>query len=168
MSYNKIENKLITYDISSELLKNFGTEPPIVVCLGSNKVLSDMVGVFVAEFLKKRNVNILVFGGLNRCLNKVDAKYLSNKIDASRLLFVDSGLLEKENTIAVSNVLKLNNGRVINSTSLIAGTIKKENGKICLAKTTFDEVLHFSNIIADSICEYLSYVEILKKRKIHN
>ena len=54
--YIDINSKLNTYDISSILLKNFGTQKPIIVCVGSDKVLSDMTGVFVAEILKKRNM----------------------------------------------------------------------------------------------------------------
>lgn len=167
MSYNEIENKLAVYDISSQLLKNFGTEPPIVVCVGSDKVLSDMVGVFVAEKLKKCNANIVVFGGFNRCFNKSDAKYLSNKIDVSRLLFVDSGLLETDGVIAVSPVFRLNNGLTINSTSIIAGTIKKQGKKICLAKTKFAEIEKYAQIIADSICDYLCYVQMLNRSENH-
>ena len=165
MSYYKLENALLTYDISSEILKNFGTEPPVVVCLGSDRVLSDMVGVLVADLLKQRNVNIFVFGGSNRCFNKQNAKYIAKRIDPSRLLFVDSGLLQQKNSIAVMPYLILNDGTKINSTSIIAGTIQKENGRVCLAKLAYADLKKYAIAIADSICEYLAYVEILKNKK---
>ena len=50
--YN-VESKTICHDLSSDILKTYGKNLPIIVCLGTDRVLSDMVGIFVAEILKK-------------------------------------------------------------------------------------------------------------------
>ena len=161
--YYNLDNKLTSCDIASELLRNFGKEKPIIVCLGSSKVLSDMVGVFVADILKQRNVDAIVFGGNKRNVNKSMCKLLSKYIDSSRLLFVDSAV-SKKNSILVSQYLLMNNGEKLNSLSIIAGTICKTKNRYNLACTDFSTIKKYSNTIADGICEYFSYVDLLNNK----
>ena len=163
MSYFNVDDKLAPNDISCDILKNYGREKPVLICLGTSKVLADMVGVFVADILKERGADIFIFGGSKRNIDKQMAKYISKQFDATRLLFVDSGILASGDKIAMSPILKLNNGGVIKSTSIIAGTVQMQNGKINLTSKTLNEVLHFAQVIADGICDYLSYLELLEK-----
>lgn len=159
--YFDINSNLITYDISSMLLSYFGTEKPIVVCVGCDKVLSDMVGVLVGDILKKRNVQTIVFGGSKRNVNKSVCKFLSTYIDVSRLLFVDSGALCDDNKILLSPFLLTNDGSKISSLSLVAGTIKRTENKYLLATKSYSSIKKYAGIIADAICEYFSYVDLL-------
>ena len=80
--YLDYRNKLTTYDLASILLKKFQNKFPIIVCLGSNYVLSDMVAVFVADFLKARKLPFIVFGGTQHDVNKNIAKLLYKKTDS--------------------------------------------------------------------------------------
>lgn len=161
MSYFNVNDALTANDISCEILKKYGKEAPILVCLGSSKVVSDMAGVLVADILKNRRANIIVFGGSKRNMDKTQAKYIAKYIDTSRLLFIDSGLLSSENKIAVSPVLKLNDGSVVSSNSIIAGTVQMKDNEIKLASITLNEVLNYAKVIADGVCDYLSYLELL-------
>ncbi len=162
MNYYNIENKLIELDISSQLLKHFGKEPPIIVCLGSSKVLADMVGVFVADELRKQGVKTIVFGGEKRNVTNSMAKILAKSVDKSRLLFVDSGVLKNDNSIMIAESLTMNDGHKIDAFSIVAGTIFVENNKLNFAKKEFREIKNFAKIITNSVLSYFSYLEILK------
>lgn len=163
--YIDINSKLNTYDISSILLKNFGTQKPIIVCVGSDKVLSDMTGVFVAEILKKRNIDAFVFGGTKRTVNTKICKFLAKYINYSNLLFVDSGVLQRDNSILVSPYFLCNDGTKIDALSIIAGTICKNQNKILLASQSYLSIKKYAQIIADSICEFFSYIDFLSLQK---
>ena len=165
MSYIDTNSKMAVFDISSHILKSFGKEVPIIVCVGSDKILSDMVGTFVADILKERNIPAVVFGGNNRVITKNDAKYLSKYFDVSRLLFVDSGLLKSDNKIAISPYFLLNDGTKIGATSIVAGTIGFENDKLRLAEVSYHTIKKYANIIADSVCDYIFYVELLNSHR---
>ena len=159
--YFDINSRLITYDISSLLLKYYGLEKPIIICVGSDKVLADMVGVFVADILKNRGIDTIVFGGSRRNIDNNVCKYLSNHIDNSRILIVDSGLLMAENKVLLSPDFTCNDGSKISALSLIAGTIKMDNNKLLLANKSYNQIKKYVEIIADSICEYFSFVDLL-------
>lgn len=83
------------YDIANCLNQRFLGKVPIVVCLGSDKILSDMVGVFVAEILKKANVKTLVFGGFDRPILSSQVEFIKNKYKKNDFLFVDSGAISQ-------------------------------------------------------------------------
>lgn len=159
--YIDLNSKLKTYDISSILLKNFGTNKPIIICVGSDKVLSDMTGVFVADILKIRNIDAYVFGGTKRTINTKVCKFLAKYINHSNILFVDSGVLQRDNSILVSPYFLCNDGTKIDAVSIIAGTISKSNGKILLATSSYLTIKKYAETIADSICEFFSYIDLL-------
>lgn len=159
--YIDINSRLNTYDISSILLKNYGTNKPVIVCVGSDKVLSDMTGVFVADILKKRNIDAFVFGGTKRAVNIKICKFLARYIDHSNILFVDSGVLQKENSILVSPYFLCNDGTKIDALSIIAGTVDCRQDKILLANKSYLSIKKYAQIISDSICEYFSFVDLL-------
>ena len=158
--YYDIHNRLISLDISSLLMKVFSKKPPIIVCLGSDKVLSDMVGVFVADYLKLYNIKTFILGGTMQNANKNVAKLLA-KYTNHNLLFIDSGALCKDNTIMFSNKTKLNDGSLLNYPSITCSTIKIQSGKILLANVSYSKVLKYSKIVAQSIRDYFSYLDIL-------
>ena len=165
-NYFSIDSKTTIYDLSANLLKHFGTNRPIVICLGSNKVLGDMAGVFVADILKSRGLDTYVLGG---AINPVDnniLKFLSKSIKTKNVLIVDCGVLFQKRCVAFQNYITLNDGTRLNFPSIICGTIQKQNGIVQLAKTNFLDVLKFSHIIADSICDYFYYVDILKNKNL--
>ena len=156
-------SKLATYDISSILFKHFGTQKPVIICVGSDKVLSDITGVFVADMLKSRNIDAFVFGGSNRIVNINICKVLAQKFHLSKVLFIDSGFLEKEGKILVLPYFLCNDGTQIDALSIIAGTIKKERNRFLLASQSYLSIKKYAEIIADSICEYFAYVDLCQK-----
>ena len=160
-TYIDINSKFSTYEISSILLKNFGRQKPIIVCVGSDKVLSDITGVFVADILKKRHIDTVVFGGSKRTVNTKICKYLAKYIDLSKILFVDSGALYESEKILVSPYFLCNDGTKIEALSIIAGTIDRTKNKFLLANKSFLSIKKYAQKIADSICEYFSYVDLL-------
>ena len=106
---------------------------------------------------------MIVFGGSKRNANCAMAKQLSSFLDSSRILFVDSGALSKTNVIMFSQSIILNDGTKLNSPCIVAGTITIQNQKYNFANATFDDIKKYSTIIADSICEYFSYIDLLKQ-----
>ncbi len=160
--YFESTSKLVSYDLSSVLLTKFPKSIPIIICLGCNNVLSDMVGVFVGDFLRAKHLPIVIFGGSKHNVDKNTAKMLYNKIDKNRMLFIDSGLISQKNSIMFSNQTILNDGTKLDSPSICSSTVQMENGKINLAKVSYKKVLEYANIVANSICDYYSYLSLLK------
>lgn len=156
------KQKFLTSDLSSDLLKKFGTKVPVVVCLGSDKVLSDMVGVLVAENLKKNKANTFVLGGLDRQIMASNVESIIKKFPNKNVLFVDSGML-KNQIVFDPNGIRLNCGKFFEGASITAGTILKSNGKFLFATTPAKNVFYMAKKISDAILEYLWYVELLKK-----
>ncbi|HAJ77499.1 MAG TPA: hypothetical protein DCO89_00320 [Clostridiales bacterium] len=154
-------SKTICYDISSDILKIYGKSRPIIVCLGTDNVLSDMVGVFVAEILKRRNVPTYVFGGMSNCANKFSLKYILNMFKNKNVLIVDSAMLHSKGKILFSNVTKLNNGTCLNIPCILASTIFTENNQIKYTQIRYNQVKAYANIIAKSILDYFSYLDVL-------
>ena len=115
----------------------------------------------VADILKNRGIDTIVFGGSRRNIDNNVCKYLSNHIDNSRILIVDSGLLMAENKVLLSPDFTCNDGSKISALSLIAGTIKMDNNKLLLANKSYNQIKKYVEIIADSICEYFSFVDLL-------
>ena len=165
-NYFSIDDKTSVYDLSANILKHFGTNRPIVICLGSNKVLGDMAGVFVADILKSRGLNTYVLGGTTNPVDNNILKFLSKSIKTKNVLIVDCGILFKKRCVAFKNHITLNDGTCLNFPSIICGTIQEQNGVVQLAKTNFLNVIKFSNIVADAICDFFCYVDILKNKNI--
>ena len=156
------KQRFLKNDLSSNLLKKFGTKMPVVVCLGSDKVLSDMVGVLVAENLKKNKVRAFVFGGFDRQIMAKDVESIVKKFPQKNILFVDSGM-SKNQIVFDPNGIRLNCGKFFEGASITAGTILKSNGKFLLATTPAKTVFYMAKKISDAILEYFWFVELLKK-----
>lgn len=170
MSYFDIDDRSVVFDLSGELLKFFGKEKPIIVCLGSSKVLSDMVGVFVADILKNKGADVVVFGGNKRNVDNNIAKYLAKYIDASRILFVDSGMLNREKnepgkTIMFSSKTILNDKTVLDSPCIVANTISKKDANFNFANCSYQSVVNCANTISLAILDYFDYVDLLNNSK---
>lgn len=159
-----IDSKTAVYDLSASILKHFGVKRPIVICLGSNKVLGDMAGVFVADILKSRGLETYVLGGSINPVNNNIVKLLSKSINTKNVLIVDCGILFQKRSVVFQDHITLNDGTRLNFPTIICGTIQKENRVVHLAKTNFSDVIKFSNIVANAICDFFCYVNILKKK----
>ena len=157
------KHKFLESDLSSNLLKRFGTKVPVVVCLGSDKVLSDMVGVLVAESLKKNKANTFVFGGLDRQIMAHNVESIVKRFPNKNILFVDSGMSKNE-ILFDPNGIMLNCGKFFEGASITAGTILQSNGKLLLATTPAQTIFFMAKKISEAILEYLSFVELLKDR----
>lgn len=160
-NYNLDKNTSL--DLSCDLLKHFKNNKPIIICLGSDKVLSDCVGVLVAEMLKKCNISTYVLGG-------ADLQVMSNNIDCilqkfpnSKFLFIDSCLSAKKNTVIFNNnCIKLGSGKTYCGASITASTIIKNKNKILLAESKLKDVFKLSKVITNAIVDFFYYLNYLK------
>ena len=154
-NYYSFNSKFLIEDISSDLLKFFGKNPPIIVCLGSDKVLGDMVGVFVADFLKQSNIKSIVFGGTRHNATKTMFMNIIKRFKTKNILIVDSGITNFGD-IKVCDKTKLSNGVVIDYPSIVAGTIKIFDNKL-KAHLNFDLNL-IQNKFLNLEYNYLYYI----------
>ncbi|MBQ8430769.1 MAG: DUF1256 domain-containing protein, partial [Clostridia bacterium] len=116
-----LTEKNVELNISAELLKIFKNKMPVVLCLGNDKVLSDSVGVLVAEKLRETGYNNYVFGGFCNPLNKDNLMCILKKFPNQNFLFIDSSLSDFKNKIVLNKKqIKLSNGKVFNGVSLCA------------------------------------------------
>lgn len=157
-----IKSKFVTYDLSSKLLKRFGRSIPTIICLGSDKVLSDMVGVFVADKLKKACVSAKVFGGTELPITKNNLDVLLEKIDNKNILFVDSSISDKQDAITFCKTgITLHGGDFYSGASINAGTISKNGQKLMFANTSYKKIMQFVEVISTSILDFVDYVKLL-------
>ena len=151
--------KFLTSSLSAKLLKRFGRDIPTVVCLGSDKVLSDMIGVLVADKLKNLNINTYVFGGSDFVVSTKNIDYLLSKISSKNILFVDSAISKTKNNIFFNcEGIKLKNNKFYQGASICAGTIFFNDNKIQLAEVGIKQVNEYVDNIVLSITDYLSYL----------
>ena len=151
--------RFITSSLSAKLLKKFGNNIPTIVCLGSDKVLSDMVGILVADKLKKLNIKTYVYGGSDFVITTKNLDCLLSKINCSNILFIDSAICKEKNNIYYNpKGIKLKNNKFYDGASIGAGTIFLKKDKIKLADIGLKEIINFVNIIVLSITDYLSFV----------
>ena len=156
----EIGDRFLTSSLSANLLKRFGKNVPIIVCLGSDKVLSDMIGVLVADKLKKLDVKAFVYGGSDFVITNKNIDYLLNKINSKNILFVDSSITQQKNNIIFNNTgIKLKNNKFYHGASICAGTIFVKNNQLQLACIGLKQICTFVNNIVLSITDYLSFVK---------
>ena len=161
-----LKNNFSSRDLSCCLLKKFGKNMPIVVCLGSDKVLSDMVGVLVADKLKQKNIPLKVFGGSKLPIGGNNLDFLLKNLSSKNILFVDSVLTNFVGNVYFSpKGITLKNGRQYAGASIGAGTIFLKNNRVLLAQTSYVEVLMFANTIVDAICNYVYFAKLLNNCK---
>lgn len=154
-------DKFLTSRLSANLLKRFGKNVPTIVCVGSDKVLSDMVGVLVADKLKKLNICTHIYGGSDFVVTSKNLDCLLNKIGTTNILFVDSAITKTKNCVFFNNKgIKLKNNKFYGGASICAGTIFYKDNKIQLANIGLKQVNNFANNIILSITDYLSYLQI--------
>lgn len=154
-----INDRFLTSNLSTKLLKRFGSNVPIIICLGSDKVLSDMVGIFVADKLKKLNIKTKVFGGSDFVITNKNLDILLKKIDNKNLLFIDSAISNKKNIIYFNNNgIRLKNNKFYSGASISASTVFFSSGKIQLANIAYKKVKNYADNIVLAITDYLSYI----------
>lgn len=152
------DDRFLTSTLAAKLLKRFGGTPPTIICLGSDKVLSDMVGVLVADRLKQAGVKTYVYGGSNFVVTTKNIDYLLKKIGTNNILFVDSAVATQCNNIYFNcNGIKLKNNKIYDGASICAGTIFLKNNKLQLAGTPLKQVLDYVNKIVLAITDYFSF-----------
>lgn len=102
---NKSLSKLV-YALSDKLCQF--NKKPIILCLGSDKVIADSLGPIVGELLKtKYNINTPVFGSLNRTISSSNIneyyEHINKTFQNSSLLVIDAeiGKLEEYGNIKI-------------------------------------------------------------------
>lgn len=161
-----IKNSFAAKDLSACLLKRFGKDIPTIVCLGSDKVLSDMVGVLVADKLRSLGVPVKVFGGSSGAIGAANLDILLAKLKTKNILFVDSTACKTPRSIYYSSRgITLKNGKFYNGASIGAGTIFVNDNKVFLAKTSYLLVFEYANKIVDAICNYVYFAKLLNNCK---
>lgn len=108
--FEKNTVKNLALNISNLHLKN--KFPLVVMCIGSDKIVGDMLGVIVGERLSKLNLNnIYVYGGLDRPITQRNIKQtydlIKRRHPLSKVVVVDSVLGECEE---VGSVKTFQNG----------------------------------------------------------
>lgn len=97
MSQNLFINRYhkLVYSLSDKLCEF--REKPIILCIGSDKVIADSLGPLVGHFLvNKYNINAFVYGKLGRTIQKqnlqVYYKHILNAHKNKKILVVDASL----------------------------------------------------------------------------
>ena len=164
MNRYNIYSKFIEQDIFLELNNTFKGKMPVIVCLGSDRLLSDSTGVFVGEVLKKR-ISSPIFGNFDFPITTTELPFLLEKIRKEipnkKVLIVDSALGKSQDYIGFC----LGGGKLysynkkVGDAGILSYTILKENDKLKLCSSTVKSVLKKVNIIANAIVNYYAFVK---------
>lgn len=107
---------------SSKTIKNILSKNPIIICIGSDKIILDCLGPFVGTLLKK-NSNLKVIGELSNPVTAKNINSIISNIDITNntILIVDCYLSKNEediNKISIYNESALPGGLNINKTPI--------------------------------------------------
>ena len=142
---------------------------PIIMCIGSNKVLSDMVGPLVGTILRKHNIKAYVYGNLNNPITAINLKnfyaYINETHKDAKILVVDSslGVFEQTGTIILKRggiiPAALNGNKIkVGDLSFLAVTL--DNGlrnKLLLRGAKIELITKMAQIIARSIADSFNH-----------
>ena len=159
--YNRIDPKAKT-NIAQKLLDCFANQFPTVICLGSDRVLSDMVGVMTADILRTYCPREHIFGGKNRPILQRDIQSILDMTN-EQVLFVDSGCLQCGEIALCTDKIKFFDKIIYHGVSLVANTIKVEKGKVMLANCTFQQIADYAQFLSQSILLFKKYSKVLSR-----
>ncbi|PKK95794.1 MAG: spore protease YyaC [Tenericutes bacterium HGW-Tenericutes-4] len=155
----------LIYALQSELCEFI--EKPIILCLGSDKVIADCLGPLVGHLLTKQyKIDAIVYGTLGRSIDKQNLEVYYNHITKThknkKILVIDASLgeLEKFGTIQIKKggLLSHGNNYVKPLGDVVITGIVLPNGvnyKYLIKETK----LNFINSLAEEIAKivYHSY-----------
>ena len=97
----------------ANFLYNNLKKKPVLLCIGSDKILADCLAPITAELLRKQNFPFYVYGGLTSPINTKNAEFACDFIHSihpnNQLVIIDSmttTLTSRLGTILVSNTYK--------------------------------------------------------------
>jgi putative sporulation protein YyaC len=147
---------------------NNKNKTPIILCIGSDLVLSDSLGPLIGTFLLRKNINAYVYGSLT---NPVTAKevnyakdYLSKTHNDCPVIAVDAAV-GKEDDVGLIRVLNKGikpglgvgkNLKTVGDLSIIGIVAEKNKENKLLNVTRLNLIYTMAEQIAKGIEEYLS------------
>lgn len=149
---NNIKTKLANF-----LSTRFDT-PPILLCLGTDKLLADCLGAIVATTMRSRNYPNYIYGGLESPITQQNAQFCHDFIHtmhpASPLIIVDSMATLKQHRLGYISITNSYIGAVnsfkFEADIFIYGiTTLIQNNKLCSARLY--NILTLNSIICDAL-----------------
>lgn len=171
-----LESERAKKELAMMLASKMDDNIPIFVCIGSDRVVSDMIAPLVAEMLVKNRVEAYVYGRLNNPIVSSNLnsamRYIEGKHKDNKIIVIDAGVGNLSDIGSVklnscgcipAGVYGANNARVYGDISImpIVSTIGLQD-KMFLQCARVKVVYDLARNIADSI---LMAVDIARRLK---
>ena len=169
--YDKNKN-LVAISLVNELL--LSNEKPVFLCVGSDKVVGDCLGVFVGELLKKKyKINGFIYGDFNVNINANNLKEIVQEIKKkhpnSPIVLVDAILGDIEEVGQVkfyrSGAIpggEFNKGELVGDYSILAVVGAKGINALNFVKSVrLNLVVNLAEFIAESISRAYKFAQNL-------
>lgn len=153
--------------LKNVLIENLRGRPPVFLCVGSDKLVSDCLAPIVAENLRQNDCPFYIYGGLNAPITATNCEFAHDFIRAvhptSRLILIDSMATRSQARLGDIVVSREYYGAV-NNLALhpdlcIYGVTSLLHGKM-LDCARLRNVLFTANIIANAIFSSINYLEL--------
>lgn len=164
----------LTYSLVGQLKKL--NQKPIILCIGSNKVIEDSLGPIVGHILiTKFNIKTYVYGTLKRPVNAINIDFINNYIkkthnepkiiavDASIGLFKQMGSITFKKGAIYPAIFAKKKLKPIGHLSFTAVTFGNAfRSKLLIKSYKAKIVLKMANIIATSINDAFNLTYVIK------
>ena len=174
-----LENKSGKYDFISALAKVLTNDKalPVFVCIGSDRVVSDMIGPLIAEFMvSKYSIPAYVYGRLKNPIVSSNLRsafeYIEKNHKNSQIIVIDAsvGKLSDIGKVKLNNFgcipagVFASNNKVYGDVSIlpVVSTLGI-SAKTFLSCTKFNKVYELAKDIAESVTCALKLAEIWKR-----
>lgn len=162
MKYSDYEKQTLALELCTFMLKQ--KQKPVFLCIGSDKVVGDMVGVLVGEMLKnKYRINAHIYGTLSYAVTNKNLQEIVKKVkkehNGSPIVIVD-GILGKTEEIgqikhyAFGSVPAgaFNKGKLIGDYSILGVVDSSGIDKMLFLKSVkLKTVVDMAQFIAESV-----------------
>jgi len=153
-------------DLASGLIKRFKglADRIVILCVGDDRVVTDLLGPLVGTGLKCAGVNAYVYGSLDYFINGSNLKqtitHLQKKHFGAKVLVIDSAESDEINYIGIKDG-KINffskPDLFVGDSAILAYNMKRENGKIKLNQVGYSQIEQQAKIITNSVVKFLNY-----------
>lgn len=161
-----VTSEYIIEDLAGALLKRMRgiADRPVILCVGSDRLVTDLLGPLVGTNLKHHGVNAYVYGDIHFPINATNlksvAEFLTKKHFGAKILVVDSAEGEELNFIGIKdgaiNFYSLPEF-FVGDYAILAYNMKRNHSSIQLNQMGYYQMEHQANIITNSIIRFLNY-----------
>ena len=164
----------------ANFLYNSIYKKPVILCIGSDKMLADCLAPLTAELLRKKDFSYFVYGGLSAPITTKNAEFACDFIHTihknSQIIVIDSMATTRQSrlgTIIISDTYKsaINNLNLDANLYIYGITSLLDSTNNLLTNARLNNIEKIATTITNALCDIANfYTEIskLKEKQLPN